>query len=191
MADKIKIFSIIWMLLSTLFNPLKAAENFVTVTTVRQDQYILISASFELPLSQCDAYRYLTDNSNQHALSGVVYSNTKRISINKVQIDRRVEEEVLFIPIHLDSLIEVTELPFKGTDFVQISGSAKSYKGSWRLEPKGDNTLFVFSGITDPGTMMPGFLVEHYINKNLRRNFEEIAKLGLNRKDSIVEACKI
>jgi hypothetical protein len=30
------------------------------------------------------------------------------------QIERRVEEHVLYIPIHQDSLVEITERPFKG-----------------------------------------------------------------------------
>ena len=191
MVQTIKLLGVICFCFSTTCHPVNAAEEFVNVTTIRQDQHILINASFKLPLTQCEAYRYLTDNSSQLAIPGVIYANAKRTSTNKVQIDRRVEEYVLFIPVQLNSLIEVTELPFKGTDFVQLSGSARSYKGSWRLEPKGDNTLFVFTGVTDPGTMMPGFLVEHYINKNLRTNFEEVAKLGLARRGHIVEACQI
>lgn len=168
-----------------------AADDLVTLTTSRQDQHILINASFTLPLSQCEAYRYLIDNSSQNAIAGIVHANVKRLSSNKVLIDRRVEEQVLFIPIYLDSVIEVTELPFRGTDFIQISGSAKSYKGKWRLEAKDDGTQFVFTGTTDPGSMMPGFLVEHYLNKNLRKNFEEVAKLGLSRRGTNVEACNI
>lgn len=168
-----------------------ASTDEVFVSTTKQDNNVLISANFTLPLSQCEAYRYLTDNSSQTALPGIVYAKVRRIAANKLQIDRRVKEHVLFIPIHLDSLIEVTELPFIGTDFIQISGSAKSYKGSWRLEPSDFGTKFVFSGITDPGTMMPGFLVEHYMNKNLRINFEEIAKAGAARKGFVVDECKM
>ena len=177
--------------LCTLSNPLKASDDRVYVDTIKRDDHIVISAHFTLPLSQCEAYRYLTDNSSQNALPGIVYAKTKRISANKVQIDRRVKEHVLFIPIHLDSVIEVTELPFIGTDFVQVSGSAKSYKGSWRLETTDSGTKFVFNGITDPGTMMPGFLVEHYMNKNLRLNFEEVARVGATRKGFIVDECRM
>jgi hypothetical protein len=170
---------------------LLAANEPVFVSTTNQDNLIAISAHFTLPLTQCEAYRYLTDNTSQTALPGIVYAKATRLASNKVQIDRRVKEYVLFIPIHLDSLIEVTELPFNGTDFVQISGSAKSYKGSWRLVPNESGTKFVFSGTTDPGTMMPGFLVEHYINKNLRANFEEIARVGITRKGLAIDECRI
>lgn len=187
----VKIVGLLWLSLEIISKASLASDEFVSVSTTRQDEHIHINASFKLPLSHCEAYRYLTDNSSQNAIPGVIHARTKRISTNKVQIDRRVEEHVLFIPIHLDSLIEVTELPFKGTDFVQLSGSARSYKGTWRLEPTGDSTLFVFNGITDPGTMMPGFLVEHYMNKNLRANFEAVAKIGMNRKGVIVEGCQI
>lgn len=171
--------------------PLLASDDRVTVNTAKQDNHVLISAHFTLPLTQCEAYRYLIDNSSQTALPGIVYAKATRTAPNRVQIDRRVKEHVLFIPIHLDSLIEVTELPFTGTDFVQISGSAKSYKGSWRLEPSDLGTKFVFSGTTDPGTMMPGFLVEHYMNKNLRANFEEIARVGATRKGLAIDDCRM
>lgn len=180
--------------LSTSLNmvsmPSFSADDQVQVNSVKHDQNIVITASFTLPLSQCEAYRFLIDHTIQNAIPGIVHANTKRIAPNKVQIERRVEEHVLYIPIHLDSLVEITELPYKGTDFVQITGSAKSYKGTWRLEPKEDGTHFQFNGITDPGTMMPGFLVQHYMNKNLRTSFNELAKIGVSRKGISVEECR-
>lgn len=168
-----------------------ANEDMVIVNTTRKEHHVIISASFTLPLSNCEAYRYLTDNSSQNALPGIVYVKSKRIAPNKVQIDRRILEHVLFVPVHLDSVIEVTELPYTGTDFVQISGSAQSYRGSWRLEAVSDGTRFVFKGITDPGSMMPGFLVEHYMSKNLRKSFEEVARVGATRKGFAVDECRI
>lgn len=175
----------------TLGTTLLADDSLVTLNTAKEENSIAIAASFTLPLSQCEAYRYLTDNSSQNALPGIVYAKTKRIAANKVQVDRRVKEYLLFVPVHLDSLIEITELPYTGTDFVQIYGSAKSYKGSWRLEPTDTGTKFIFQGTTDPGTMMPGFLVEHYMKKNLRANFEEVAKIGASRKGFTVEECRM
>lgn len=165
------------------------ADAELVVEAVKSEKLIQISATFTLPLTQCESYRFLTDYSIQKDLPGFIYSNPTRLSPTKVKIDREVEERVLFIPIHLSSTIEVTEVPYIGTDFVQIHGSAKSYKGSWRIEQGSNRTLFTYKGITDPGSMMPRFLIEHYIKKNLRSNFEALIDASQKRMGVAVEAC--
>ena len=167
------------------------ADAELIVEAIKSEKLIQISATFSLPLSQCESYRFLTDYSIQKDLHGFIYSNATRLSPNKVKVDREVEERILFIPIRLSSTIEVTEIPYVGTDFVQTHGSAKFYKGGWRIEPGSSKTTFTYHGITDPGSMMPRFLVEHYIKKNLRSNFEALINASRSRKGLAIESCGI
>ena len=78
-------------------------------------------------------------------------------------------------------VLEVTELPNQGTDFVQISGEAKSYKGSWRLEPEGSGTVFNYRTESEPDSLFPKAVIEYFIKNRLNSSFEAIAKAGAQR----------
>jgi hypothetical protein len=75
----------------------------------------------------------------------------------------------------------VTELPNQGTDFVQISGEAKSYKGSWRLEPEGAGTVFKYRAESEPDSVFPKAVIEYFIKNRLNSSFEAMAKAGAQR----------
>ena len=78
-------------------------------------------------------------------------------------------------------VLEFTELPNQGTDFVQISGEAKSYKGTWRLEPEGSGTLFKYRTESEPDSIFPQAVIEYFIKNRLNSSFEAIAKTGAAR----------
>jgi hypothetical protein len=99
----------------------------------------------------------------------------------KARVERLLEERILLFPIKMRMVLEVTELPNQGTDFVQISGEAKSYKGAWRLEPEGGGTLFKYRTESEPDSFLPKAVVEYFIKNRLSSSFEVIAKLGAER----------
>jgi hypothetical protein len=131
------------------------------VNVVEQGHVFQTQASFYLPLNLCQAYRYITDYDAATHIPGVVESRTTRLDVRKV---------------------EVTELPDQGTDFVQISGEAKSYKGSWRLEPDATGTLFKYSAESEPDKFFPKAVIEYFIKNRLSSSFDAMAKAGATRK---------
>jgi len=79
-------------------------------------------------------------------------------------------------------VLEFTELPNQGTDFVQISGEAKSYKGAWRLEQDANGTWFKYRAESEPDSIFPKAVIEYFIKNRLNSSFEAIAKAGADRQ---------
>jgi Polyketide cyclase / dehydrase and lipid transport len=153
----------------------------IKVDVTQQGPVFHTQASFYLPLSVCQSYRYITDYDAATQIPGVVASATKRIDTHKAQVERLLQERILFFPIKMRMVLEVTELPNQGTDFVQISGEAKSYKGSWRLEPEGSGTVFNYRTESEPDSLFPKAVIEYFIKNRLSSSFEAIAKAGAQR----------
>lgn len=78
-------------------------------------------------------------------------------------------------------VLDVTELPHLGTDFVQISGEAKSYKGTWRLAAEGAGTVFQYRTESEPDSLLPQAVIEYFIKNRLNSSFEAMAKVGAQR----------
>jgi Polyketide cyclase / dehydrase and lipid transport len=152
------------------------------VNVVEQGHVFQTQASFYLPLNLCQAYRYITDYDAATHIPGVVESRTTRLDVRKVRVERLLQERILFFPINMRMVLEVTELPDQGTDFVQISGEAKSYKGSWRLEPDATGTLFKYRAESEPDTFFPKAVIEYFIKNRLSSSFDAMAKAGATRK---------
>jgi len=68
----------------------------VQAKVIRQDDTFLFAASYQSPLTACQAYRYLTDYEAAKKVPGVTESRSTRISTNKVLVERSAEEKVLF-----------------------------------------------------------------------------------------------
>ncbi len=136
---------------------------------------------FYLPLSLCQSYRYLTDYDAATNIPGVVASTTTRLDARKTRVERLLQERILFFSIKMRMVLEFTELPNVGTDFVQISGEAKSYKGAWRLESEGGGTLFKYRTESEPDSVFPQAVIEYFIKNRLSSSFEAMAKAGAER----------
>jgi hypothetical protein len=171
----------VWLMaLSCAF--VSAADDYkIKVDVVQKGNVFHTQASFYLPLNVCQSYRYLTDYDAATNIPGVVTSITKRIDTNKAQVERVLQERILFVPIKMRMVLEFTELPNLGTDFVQISGEAKFYKGAWRLEPEGSGTVFKYHTESEPDSVLPKAVIEYFIKNRLNSSFEAIAKMGAER----------
>ncbi len=90
-----------------------------------------IHASYVVPINICSAYAFLTDYEGVKTIPGVVESKVIMRTGNRVKVHRVVEEQILFIPIEIQSVVEYTEAPNKHLAFEQISGDTKFYQGSW------------------------------------------------------------
>jgi hypothetical protein len=93
-----------------------------------------------------------------------------------------VEEQILFIPIELHSVIEYTEISNRLLSFEQLSGDTKFYKGTWRLTPDKDKTLFRYESVVEPNSMIPTFVIEYFIKNSIRTRFELMAQRAAQKK---------
>lgn len=148
-----------------------------------EDRKFVTTASFKLPLKHCQAWRYLIDYDSSTSIPGVLSSKTARLSPNKAQVSLIMEEQILFFKIRMHSVIEFQELKNQGTDFVQIAGDAKSFVGSWRIEPQGDGTLFRYSSVFQPDSALPMVVIQYFFDRRLKANFAAIAQLGASLHD--------
>lgn len=112
-------------------------------------------------------------------IPGVVSTTTSRLDSNKARIDRTLQDRILFFPITLRMVMDVTESPAKGSDFVQVSGEAKSYMGSWRLEETVDGTVFRFKSESEPDSVWPKPVIQYFIKNRLASSFEAMASVGM------------
>ena len=170
-----------WVLASVCLVASAADDYKIKVDVTQQGDVFHTQARFYLPLSLCQSYRYLTDYDAATQIPGVVSSATTRLDANKARVERVLQERILFFPIKMRMVLEVSELPNQGTDFVQISGEAKSYKGAWRLESESQGTWFKYRTESEPESVFPKAVIEYFIKNRLSSSFEAMAKAGAQR----------
>ena len=161
----------------------------IAISTIPTEQGFDIAGSFYVPLSPCQSYHLLTDYDLEQDLPGVKMIKHTRLSNQRVQLQREIEERVLFLPVQISSIIEITEKPYRGMDFVQISGSAKSYSGQWRLQQVGTGTRFIYKAHTEPGSIFPDAIARQIVEESLRRNFAAMVDLAHRRLNILNNQC--
>ncbi len=161
----------------------------LSVTTVAAERGFDISGSFVVPLTPCQSYHLLTDYDMERELPGVQSIKHSRVAAHRVRLQRELEERILFVPVQIQSVIEITEHPYRGMDFVQISGNARSYKGQWRLEPVEQGTLFKYKAHTNPGSIFPDSIARQVVEDSLRRNFSAMIEIAFRRQKDLRSQC--
>ena len=149
-----------------------------------------VHASYVVPVSECQAYAFLTDYEAAKNIPGISESRVINRSVNKVQVERVAEERVLFIPIYLRSLLEFSEVSGKRLDFTQLEGHAKSYRGSWVIEPDKNGTRFIHQASFELETSIPLFLIQYFLENSATRRFEIMAERAVQQQMSINAVCK-
>lgn len=142
-------------------------------------------ASFQLPLSPCQAWSYLTNYDAATHIPGVVSSKTLRQSDGHIRVERELRETILLFPIRMHTVLEFTEIPLQGTQFIQLEGEAKSHHGSWHLEAVGDETVFRYHAISVPDTALPLSIIRYFLDKRLKGSFAAMAEHGARQKTHI------
>ena len=149
-----------------------------------------LQASYITPVSQCEAYTFLTDYEDVKTIPGIVESKVRRRNGNKVTVERLIEERVLLFPIQLRSEVEFTELPNQGLNFIQIKGDNKVYSGTWRLHTNEKGVLVRYASIIEPDSVIPNGIIEYFMKNNIRKGFEMMAE-GMERsRDTLSLACR-
>lgn len=161
------------------------------VAVTRSGERFQVNASYEVPITVCEAFAFITDYEGIKNLPGVVDSKVLSRSGNKVKVARLLEERILFIPFEVRSELEYVEVPNKALLFEQLSGDTKYYKGSWRLSPERGITIFKYDAQVEPNSMVPSAIIDFFIKNIVRRQFESMAEMASQRKSSQKTACKL
>lgn len=161
----------------------------VRVSVTRVDDQFNVDASYQTPLNSCQAYRYLTDYEAAKNVPGVVESKATRLSANRVLVERSADETILMFRVRLSSQIEYIEHPYSGTDFHQVKGDSKVFKGKWSILANDEGTLLHYQGIVVLESVFPMFVVEYFIKNNIKDRFAVMARMAKARKDLQVAQC--
>jgi hypothetical protein len=106
-----------------------------------------VKASYWVPMNLCNAFAFITDYEDAKNIKGIEESKIISRTDNKAIVERKAKETVLLFPLEIHTTVEYTELPSRGLNFEQIKGDNKVYKGTWRLEPEGGFTKFVYQSV--------------------------------------------
>jgi len=135
-----------------------------------------VQATYVAPVNECQAYAFLTDYEGAKNIPGIKDSKVLARAGNKVQVERIAEERVLFYPIILRSILEFSEVSEKRLEFIQLEGDAKSYKGSWAIEPDKNGTRFTHHASFELETSIPLFLIRYFLENSANKRFEYMAE---------------
>jgi hypothetical protein len=168
---------VVALLLACAANAESITDNLQVAVQRSGDSYQL-SARFDTSLSQCAAYRYLTDYESAVNLPGILSSTAYRETDDTVVVERTAEERILFMRVRLHSVLAFTEYPDERLTFTQLSGDSKSFSGRWLVEPRPQGSTLIFQGEWEPDTLLPLFIIDHFAKHDLERRFGEIARLA-------------
>ena len=162
----------------------------VQVSTKAIDSRIQIEASYAVPINICNAFAFITAYEGAKNIPGILESKVISRLGNKVRVYRVIEEQILFFTVELKSTIEYTESPNRLVTFEQISGDTKFYKGSWRLSPDKDSTIFKYEALVEPHSLIPSSVVEYFMRNSLKERFELMAQKALENRSSTAATCR-
>jgi hypothetical protein len=149
-----------------------------------------VQASYMAPVSQCEAFTFLTNYEDVKTIPGIVESKVRKRNGSKVTVERLIEERILLFPIRLRSEVEFTELPNQGLNFIQTKGSIKSYAGTWRLQANENSVMVRYASIIEPDSVIPSGIIEYFMRNNIRRGFEMMAEGMERNRDTLNLACR-
>ena len=186
-----------WLLILMLYIPISevySQENGnpynVQVGTRLIDSRLHIEASYTVPINICNAFAFITAYEGAKNIPGILESKVISRVDNKVRVYRVIEEQILFFPIELKSIIEYTEVPNSLLTFEQISGDIKFYKGSWKLFPDKESTTFRYESLVEPNSLIPSVVIEYFMKNSLKKRFELMAQKARENKTPESLACK-
>lgn len=160
------------------------------VAVTRVGDRFQVNASYEVPITPCEAFAFITDYEGAKNLPGIVDSRVLSRSGNRVRVARLLEERILFISFEMRSELEYLEIPNKALLFEQLNGDTKHYKGSWRLFPEKNVTTFKYDAQVEPNSLVPSVVIEFFIKNGLRQQFESMAETASLKRSASAKACR-
>ena len=161
----------------------------VTVNVHKVGDSFELKASYSVPMSICNAFAFITDYEDAKNIKGIVESKIISRADNKVIVQRKAKETVLLFPLEINTTLEYTELASRGLNFEQIRGDNKSYKGTWRLEPEGNSTKFVYQSLIELNSRVPKNVLEYFMRNSIKKRFEAMADRALLKAHTTSPKC--
>jgi hypothetical protein len=149
-----------------------------------------IQASYIVPINICSAFAFITDYEGMKSVTGILEVKVISRAGNKVHVQRVIEEQILFFPIEMKSIMEYTEVPNRLLNFEQISGDTKFYKGSWKLTSDKNKTFFKYEALVEPNSLIPSAVIEYFMKNSIRGRFELMARRASQYRAAEMLACK-
>lgn len=149
-----------------------------------------IQASYAIPMNICSAFAFITDYEGAKNIPEILEARIISRAGNKVRVYRVIEEQALYFPIEMRSVMEYVETPYRGLTFEQISGDMKSYKGGWRLTSDKGKTDFKYEAWVEPDSIIPSAVIEYFMKNSTRRGFELMAQRASQHKTVQTLVCK-
>ena len=162
----------------------------VQVSVRSIDDRIYIQAAYSAPMNICKAYAFITDYEGSKNIPGIVEAKVISRSGSKVRVYRVIEEQILFFPVEMKSIVEYTELANKSLTFEQVSGDMKYYKGSWKLLEDKDRVIFKYDAQVEPNSIIPSMIIEYFIKNSVRGRFEAMAQRANQYRSLETISCK-
>jgi len=159
------------------------------VEVKREHDLYYLAASFDTTLTKCAAYRYLTDYEATQNFPGVIASIVDRQSALKILVNSTIDEHILLFDVRLHLIMEYTEKPFDRIEFTQLKGDLKTFRGSWDIVPNKQGSTLRFKGFLEPDTLIPLFIIDHFIKNSLVDKLNAIALMAEKRKDMPLNSC--
>jgi len=102
---------------------------------------------------------------------------------NTVHLHQTTTLEVLFFRIESETYLLVQEISDKKITFTKEKGDFKVHQGSWTLIPgeDGRSTLVKYKVQAIPDFYVPGWLVNYFMEKEVRKGFEELYRWIINQ----------
>ena len=98
----------------------------VQVSVAQIEGRFHIQASYAIPMNICNAFAFITDYEGVKNVPGILKVKIISREGNKVRVYRVIEEQTLFFPIEMKSVMEFIETPYRGLNFEQISHKSVS-----------------------------------------------------------------
>ena len=149
-----------------------------------------IYATVFTPVTACESYSFITDYEDAKNYPGIIESRVLKREGNKIFVERIIEEQILFFPITIYSVIEFVESPNQVLNFKQIKGDSESYSGSWHLQAVEDGTQIWYQSVVELKTAIPNFVIEYFLKHDLTRRFLFMAERLKKSQDVLSLACK-
>jgi hypothetical protein len=153
------------------------------------DQFQIV-ADYKVGLSLCQSVIFIRDYEAAKNFPGIKESKIISRSGNQVLVERIVEDHILLIPIQMRSIVQYKETSDQVLNFEQISGDAKYYKGSWRLDPEADGTRFQFRANIELSSIVPHSMAQYFITNQMIKRFEAMAENATQRLAQKQFICK-
>jgi hypothetical protein len=156
-----------------------------------QNSRMIVTASVQLPVPPCGAFRLMTDyDSLPKYIPGMMSSHHEYIRNNLVKVWQEGEVELWFFRYRINSLLEIQETPIRKISFKQLDGKLASYSGEFDLLDVPMGTQVQYRAELTLRHYIPVFLAKIIIEDEIRKRFSAIAKEAVARKRVSSLDCK-